>query len=353
MKEVQQILLHEVNSGKTPSVQYYYFDTENVLKKYSFGLADIINNIPVNQNTAYHAYSITKTFTALALLQLAEKEKLSIDDPARKYLPDFIYGDAITIRQILSHAGGIPNPVPLSWIHLECEHEGFNEKKFFKSVIKQNRKAKHMPNKRFTYSNLGYVLLGELVERISGQPYKLFVEENIIKKLDLPMAELAFERTSDMQFAKGYHKAFSFSSFALGLFLNKKKFMGITENGWKLFNNFYVNGTAYGGLIGTPIALVKYIQALLNKDSLLISEKYKHLLFEENILSNGKASGMCLSWFKGQLNGHSYFAHAGGGGGFYCEIRIYPSLGRGSVIFFNRSGMTDERFLDKVDKYLF
>ena len=58
---------------------------------------------------------------------------------------------------------------------------------------------------------------------------------------------------------------------------------------------------------------------------------------------------MCLSWFKGQLNGHDYYAHAGGGAGYYCEIRAYPSSGLGSVLFFNRSGMTDERFLDKLD----
>jgi hypothetical protein len=58
---------------------------------------------------------------------------------------------------------------------------------------------------------------------------------------------------------------------------------------------------------------------------------------------------MCLSWFTGNLKGNTYFAHAGGGGGYYCEIRIYPGLRLGSVIVFNRTGMTDERFLDKID----
>jgi hypothetical protein len=60
---------------------------------------------------------------------------------------------------------------------------------------------------------------------------------------------------------------------------------------------------------------------------------------------------MCLSWFKGDLQGNTYFAHAGGGF-YYCEIRLYPDLGTGSVIMFNRSGMRDVRFLDNVDKYL-
>jgi hypothetical protein len=55
--------------------------------------------------------------------------------------------------------------------------------------------------------------------------------------------------------------------------------------------------------------------------------------------------------FRGELNGHGYLAHAGGGGGYYAEVRIYPGIRRGSVIFFNRSGMSDERFLDQVDHH--
>ena len=57
-----------------------------------------------------------------------------------------------------------------------------------------------------------------------------------------------------------------------------------------------------------------------------------------------------LGWFVGELKGQKYFAHAGGGGGYYCEIRIYPDINRGSVIFFNRSGMRDERILDEFDE---
>lgn len=58
---------------------------------------------------------------------------------------------------------------------------------------------------------------------------------------------------------------------------------------------------------------------------------------------------MGLSWFLGELHGNPYYCHAGGGGGYYCEIRIYPDKRQGSAVFFNRSGMTDERFLDKLD----
>ena len=82
-----------------------------------------------------------------------------------------------------------------------------------------------------------------------------------------------------------------------------------------------------------------------------IADDFKKILFNENATNKGKATGMCLSWFKGQLNGKQYFAHAGGGGGYYCEIRIYPDLGIGSVIMFNRTGMTNEKFLNRLDEF--
>jgi hypothetical protein len=104
-------------------------------------------------------------------------------------------------------------------------------------------------------------------------------------------------------------------------------------------------------LIGTADAFVKYIRDLLRADGRLLSADSKQMLFAENRTRAGKATGMCLSWFKGQLKGNRYFAHAGGGGGYYCELRIYPDLGLGSVLMFNRTGMTDKRFLSKLDTH--
>jgi D-alanyl-D-alanine carboxypeptidase len=84
----------------------------------------------------------------------------------------------------------------------------------------------------------------------------------------------------------------------------------------------------------------------------LISDESRRLLFTDNVLSGGDRSGMALSWHLGHLDGHHYAAHAGGGGGFYAEIRVYPELGRGSVLLFNRSGFSDARFLDRVDRHM-
>jgi D-alanyl-D-alanine carboxypeptidase len=350
-RSVENILMQEIVSRKTPSAQYIIFSKEDILYKFQNGLADIKHHVNISDKTTYHALSVTKTFTALAILQLAERGMLTIDEPVTKYLPELPYPGDITIRQLLTHSAGIPNPIPLNWIHLAQEHYRFNEKAFFSKIFAKHADVKSKPNQKYAYSNLGYVILGFLIERISGISYESFVRENILDKVDLHLHEIDFT-THNLEFsAKGYHKRLSLSNLILGLFIDRAKYMAESEGSWRAFRDFYVNGLSYGGLIGTPYGFVKYIRELLNPHCSLLSDKFKRMLFTENIANSGRNTGMCLSWFKGKLNGTDYFSHAGGGGGYYCEIRIYPALDLGSVIFFNRSGITDERFLDKVDKY--
>lgn len=352
MKEIEHELRKQVEDNHTPSVQYAYFDKDDVMHRYTYGLADVANQIEAKADTTYHSFSTTKTFTALAVLQLAEQGMVNINEPAIRYFPDFNYPATITIKHLLNHTAGIPNPIPLSWIHLVEEHGSFKRDAFFNPILEKNQSVKSKPNDKFAYSNLGYILLGQLIENVSGMSYEKYIEQNIILRLGLGPSQLGFLIPDLQRNAKGYHKKGVFSNLMLGLFLDKSKYMGDPEGVWKPFKDYYVNGAPYGGLIGTADAYVRYVQELLKPDSKLISPEYRKLLFIENHTNNGKASGMCLSWFTGILNGQRYYTHAGGGGGYYCEIRIYPEKGVGSVVMFNRTGMTDERFLNKVDKYL-
>lgn len=351
MNEVDTILSNQVKKGKTPSVQYCIFNKDSTIHRYQLGFSDIKNKKKVTENTTYNTYSVTKTFTALAVLQLAAEKKLDVEQPVLKYLPEFPYPPEITIRQLLTHSAGIPNPIPLRWIHLANEHNSFDRNDFFSQIFWKYNKTKSKPNEKFVYSNLGYVLLGQLIEEISGLRYENYIRENILNPLKIQTKELEFTIINDNEHAKGYHKKLSFTYAILGFLMDKSKYVNKSEGKWKSFKDNYVNGASYGGLIGTSNAFVKYIQELLKPNSRLLSDAYKKMLFSENYTTNNKATGMCLSWFSGHLQGKQYFAHAGGGGGYYCEIRIYPEIGIGSVIMFNRTGMSDERFLDKLDKY--
>lgn len=352
MKAAEEFLNKQLSTNKTPGIQYYFFDKTSIIHSFEGGFADIKNKRKINAETTFNGWSVTKTFTALAIVQLAEKGLLKLNDLVIKHLPNFPYASEITIKQLLTHSSGIPNPIPLKWVHTINEHENFDYKKFFKPVFEKNNKVRKQPNEKFSYTNLGYVFLGMIIEKVSGQGYTDYIRENIIQKIGIQPEQLGFDVKELTIHANGYHKTKSFSNLILGFLFDKTRFKKGTEGKWDSYKVIYVNGPSHGGLLGTGGAFVRYIQELLKTDSQLISEEYKVLLFEENILNNGKPSKMCLSWFKGDLDGKTYYCHTGGGAGFYCEIRIYPELEKGSVIMFNRSGMSDKRILNKVDKLL-
>lgn len=332
-----------------PSVQYLFFNEDEILFEFRSGYADLQTAMKADNNTTYNGYSVTKTFTAIAILQLQELGLLNIDTSVSQFLPELHLPKEITIKHLLTHTSGLANPLPLKWIHLPDAHTHFDRNQFFGGILKKHLKFKNKPGEKFSYSNLGYILLGQIIESVTGLTYEQYVMDCISKKVGAEEGALSFTIPHKVLHAKGYHNRFSLSMLMLSFLIDTKKFMGPATGKWKSFKNHYVNGAPYGGIIGTTDGFAKFGQAILKTDGLL-KEKSKKLMFEENVTSKGKASGMSLSWFKGSLNGKDYFAHAGGGGGYYCELRIYPKAGVGSFIVFNRSGFSDERFLDKVDK---
>jgi CubicO group peptidase (beta-lactamase class C family) len=248
-----------VERGKTPSAEYLLFDKDNVIHKFKTGFVDIKNQKKVSDDTTYHAFSVTKTFTALAVMQLAEEKKVDLDESVKKYVPEFPYGSEISVRNLLTHTAGIPNPNPLSWIHLEKEHAIFDSKGFFDSIFKKHNKAKSKPNEKFRYSNLGYVLLGRLIETISGQAYENYIRHNILEPLEISPKELGFEIVEEGNLATGYQKKTSLMNLLLGFFIDKPKFMAKAEGKWKPVRRYQLNGASYGGWRGTPMACGKCV----------------------------------------------------------------------------------------------
>ena len=116
MKTVERILSEEIERNRTPGLQYYYFNQDSILYSYYGGMADMANQKNITEQTTFHAYSVTKTFTALSILQLVEKGLLELDNSASLYLPDFPYSKNITIRHLLNHTAGLADPLPLSWV---------------------------------------------------------------------------------------------------------------------------------------------------------------------------------------------------------------------------------------------
>jgi CubicO group peptidase (beta-lactamase class C family) len=285
----EAMLKQELSSGKTPGISYAFFDASGVRYQYQGGLCDVAARKELNRLTMFHGFSITKTFTALAVLQLEERGQIRLEDPVTRYLPGFMYGDGVTIQHLLNHTAGIPNPIPLTWIHLAEEHGGFDRHAFFAQVFAKYPRLKSPPGDRFAYSNLGYIILGDLIAQVSGERYEDYITKHILNELAGP-GDLGF-LIDERVYAKGYQSRYSLMNLALGFFIDKRKFMGPAEGRWKPFRTFYMNGAPYGGILATAGGLISYGQALLQRGR-LITEAGKARLFTDHHTPDGRPTGM-------------------------------------------------------------
>ena len=328
----------------SPGLQYVMMNDLRVVNEVNYGFADVANKRLVDACTVFNGNSVTKTFTAVAILRLVTDGRLRLADRVSSFVTDVLFKWDITIEQLLSHMSGLKNPIPLKWIHLPGEADTFDERTFYQSVLKANYYQSSKPGTVFRYSNINYLILGHIIEKVSGMPYQKFICNSILAPIG---SQLSFSVKNYDHYAFGYQKRFTIMSCVMGFFLDEHKFIERKEGAWLKFTPFYNNGAAYGGLIGNAISFNLFLQALMRDHSSVIASEMMFRMITPTAASKG---AMSLSWFTGVLDGHRYYCHAGGGGGHYCEIRFYPDLKVSSVIMLNRSGMRDERLLDSVDR---
>ena len=341
-----------VTTGRTPGLQYIVMKDRIILYQQNIGVADFESNKLIDKNSFFNACSVTKTFTSLAIMQLAEAGKIKLTDNASVYLDGLPFDEEIKIYQLLSHTSGISNPIPLKWVHLQTEEADFDSEGFIRNVLKKNARLEHPPGEKFSYSNLNYLPLGQIIEKVSGLSYPDFIRKNIIARIGLEERPMEFIVHEDLHYARGYQKRLSLINLILGFLIDRKKFTTRSSNpSWVKFNKYYVSGRAYGGIIANGYSLTKFMYELSKPHSVLLSDAWKNILFARQKTNNGNEIDMTLGWFIGKLNEIHYYGHAGAGGGYYCEMRFYPDNNMATAIMFNRSGIRDERFLDELDRH--
>src|SRR5262245_46422770 len=122
---VERHLNRLISAEKTPAAQYVVVNAGGVMFEHAVGAADLGTRAPPDTATTLMAYSMSKTIAAAAVIQLAEQGKIAIDAPAGRYVEGFPYGEAVTVRRLLAHTSGIPNPIPLRWVHPAATHAEF------------------------------------------------------------------------------------------------------------------------------------------------------------------------------------------------------------------------------------
>ncbi len=295
-------LLKETCEADAPGAAVIATRGGETLFRHACGLADLEHGIPLTPDMVFRLGSITKQFTAVAILMLEQEGKLKVSDEITRYLPDYpTHGKKITVEHLLTHTSGIPSYTAIpGWmaekIRLDLDDEemlaGWKE-----------LPLEFDPGTRFAYNNSGYFMLGTIIEAISGMEYGAFIEERIFKPLGMTSSYYDSETRIVPKRVRGYGRDESGEGYA------NANFLDMDQPG------------AAGGLMSTVDDLTKW-DASLYTDQLLSAEA-RQRLWTAHTLSDGEATGYGYGWGIGEHGGKKIIQHSGGIFGFSTNsIRI-------------------------------
>lgn len=262
-----------------------------------FGKANVELDVPVTENTVFQLASVTKQFTATAILLLVQEGKLGLDDKVSGRLPNLPATWAnVTIRQLLTHTSGIKNYTETKDFGKRSRYD-YTQDEMLKLVT--DAPLDFPSGSKFNYSNTGYFLLGMVIEKVSGRSYGEFVQQRIFQPLG--MTATRFNDIHD---------------------LIKNRAAGYSWDGKVLQNADFVSPTqpfAAGALVSTITDLIKW-DAALNSDKIL-PKAVLESMWTPTKLTDGAESGYGFGWGVQTNKGHRIVGHGGGIDGFSTEIQ--------------------------------
>ena len=207
LPEIDRLMSAFAANAKVPGIAYGIVVDGKVLHIGTAGLRDVSANARVDTNTVFRIASMTKSFTALAILKLRDEGKLALDDPAERYVPElkqlrYPTTDApkITIRHLLSHSGGFPEDNPWGDQQLAATDAEMS------AMMRKGIPFSTSPGTSYEYSNFGFAILGRIVANVSGVPYARYVRERILLPLGMTSTTLEAKEVPAHRLAHGYRR---------------------------------------------------------------------------------------------------------------------------------------------------
>ncbi len=181
--KLQAVLEEDVNRQRVPGLQAFVRTADGRTWSGASGTTDLERRDPMQVDDILRVGSVTKTFTAVIVLQLVQEGRLSLDDPIAKWFPDFPNADAIRVRQLLDHTSGIPEIIPKVLMKSMIASTYWKPDELVAIIAKDAKDF--TPRGIHAYSNTNYILLGMIAEKVSGKPFVQLLHERIIDPLHL------------------------------------------------------------------------------------------------------------------------------------------------------------------------
>lgn len=189
--EISKIKSNQLDSFFTNLQNTYRFNGNVLISQYghiiyekSFGLANFRNKDSLNLHSSFQLASISKQFTAVAVLQLVEQGKLKLDESVKAYIPNFPYSSQITLRSLLSHKSGLPNYIYV-FDKVVDHRQPLSNQQVVELFAKHKPPIAYLPNKKFNYCNTNYALLAYIVEKVAEKPFDEYIQKEIFEPLEM------------------------------------------------------------------------------------------------------------------------------------------------------------------------
>ena len=323
-------LFQDFNQAGSPGASVMVIKGRKVVLAKGYGLANVEGRIPCGTNNNFRLASVTKQFTAMAVMILAERGKVSFDERLTDFFPEFpAYGNQITLRHLLTHTSGL---IDYEDVIPKGTEIPVLDRDVLRLLMQQDQTC-FPPGTKYRYSNSAYALLALIVEVRSGQTFARFLEENIFRPLKMS-STLAYEQGLSVV----PNRAFGYSPEASGF---KRTDQSLTSS---------VLGD--GGIYSSVGDLCRWDQALYTDK--LVSRKLLKLAFTPGPATEHPDTGYGFGWFIGHYRGLKEIWHSGNSIGFTTRIARFPEKKFTVIILTNRNEARIAEFPHRIaDWYLF
>ncbi len=311
-KQIDAIMTN-YNTIDKPGASVLVLQDQKIIFKRGYGVENIATQKLINPNTNFRLASVTKQFTAMAILLLQQQKKLSVEDPLNKYFSSFPnYGKDIKIKHLLTHSSGLQDYEDLM---PKSQTQQLHDTSCLQLMYTTN-KLYFPAGTQYKYSNTGYAILALIIEKVSGQNYATFLKENIFKPIGMKTT-VAYEAGKSVVTNRAYGHSF--------------------ENGnWmETDQNLTSAVLGDGGIYSNTEDLSKWIKTIW--DFKLIPPAIQNRAWSSTILDNGKVIDYGYGWHIETYNDNTHPFHDGSSIGFRNSIQVFPTQKLMVVILTNRN----------------
>ena len=323
-------LFRDFSNRKGPGASVLISRDGKILLAKSYGSAEVEANIPCSTNTNFRLASVTKQFTAMAIMVLADRNRLRLDNTLTDFFPEFpAYGRPVAVRHLLTHTSGLvdyEDVIPKGTVLPVLDRDVLR-------LMMQQQGGYFPPGTKFRYSNSGFALLALIVEKVSGTSFANFLQANIFRPLKMN-GTLAYEEGLSVVPLRAY----GYSSHRAGF---QRTDQSLTSS---------VLGD--GGIYSSVLDLHKWDEALYGTQ--LVSGETMRAIFSPAIATDKPGVGYGFGWFIGSYRGFDAIWHSGNTIGFTTRIARFPQKRFTVIVLSNRNEASLAELVDKiVDLYLF